>query len=68
MNILARNESTLDRVIRIVAGLGLISLMFFGPRTPWGALGFILLITGLVGTCPLYRVFGLSTCPRDGTC
>lgn len=63
-----RNEHTLDRSVRVVLGLGLISLVFVGPQTPWGLIGLVPLLTGFAGTCPLYSVLGLSTCPRDGTC
>jgi hypothetical protein len=57
------NEGTLDRTIRIILGLAVLSLAFFGPRTPLGYVGVIPLVTGLIGFCPLYRVLGLSTCP-----
>jgi hypothetical protein len=56
------NEGTLDRAIRIALGLVAISLAFIGPRTPLGFIGVIPLVTGIVGFCPLYRLFGLSTC------
>ena len=62
MNILPRNEHTLERVIRVVLGLGIISLAFTGPQTPWAFLGFVPLVTGLVGSCPIYTLFGVSTC------
>ena len=55
------NESSTDRVIRVVLGLVLLALVFVGPATPWGWLGLVPLITGAVGFCPLYRVLGLST-------
>ncbi|MDX1733927.1 MAG: DUF2892 domain-containing protein [Halioglobus sp.] len=58
-----KNEGTLDRVIRVVLGLALLSLVFVGPQTPWGYVGLVPLLTGLVGFCPLYRIFGLNTCP-----
>lgn len=61
MNI-ARNEGTIDRVIRVVVGLALIALVFVGPQTPWGWVGAILVITGLVGWCPAYRLLGIKTC------
>lgn len=64
----ARNEHKVERALRVALGLGLLSLTFIGPRTPWGLLGAIPLLTGLLGTCPLYSVFGFSTCPRDGAC
>ena len=56
------NESNLDRAVRIVAGVVLISLVFVGPQTLWGWIGLIPLVTGLVGWCPAYRLLGLSTC------
>jgi hypothetical protein len=62
--LLARNEGIVERVIRIAAGLVLLSLTVIGPRTPWGLLGLIPLLTGIVGFCPLYRILGMKTCPR----
>ena len=58
-----RNEHTLDRILRIVVGLGLLALTVAGPQTPWGYVGLVPLVTGLVGSCPLYTLLGLSTCP-----
>jgi hypothetical protein len=60
---LARNEGTLDRTLRVILGLAILSLVFVGPKTGWGYLGLVPLITGLVGMCPLYRLFGINTCP-----
>ncbi|MEY2669198.1 MAG: hypothetical protein RJA59_1836 [Pseudomonadota bacterium] len=57
------NEGTIDRAVRIVLGLGVISLAFVGPRTPWAYVGIVPLATGLLGFCPLYRVLGINTCP-----
>jgi hypothetical protein len=57
------NEGTADRLIRIVVGLGLLALVFVGPQTPWGWIGVVPLVTGLVGYCPLYRLIGFNTCP-----
>lgn len=57
------NEGTIDRVLRIVAGLGILSLAFVGPQTAWGYVGLVPLVTGLVGFCPLYAMLGLNTCP-----
>ncbi|MBL8743498.1 MAG: DUF2892 domain-containing protein [Myxococcales bacterium] len=62
MNILPRNEATLDRAVRIVLGLGLLSLFFIGPKTPWALVGLVPLLTGALGSCPLYTLFGISTC------
>ena len=62
--LLARNEGRADRAIRIAAGVVLLSLTVIGPRTPWGLLGLIPLLTGIVGFCPLYRSVGVKTCQR----
>lgn len=56
------NEGTVDRVLRVILGLGLLSLVFIGPHTPWGYIGLIPLLTGLVGMCPLYSLLGINTC------
>ncbi len=56
------NEGTIDRVLRVVAGLGILSLAFVGPQTPWGYVGLVPLATGLIGFCPLYAMLGISTC------
>ena len=56
------NEGTADRVMRVVIGLGLLSIVFVGPQTPWGWIGVVPLLTGIVGFCPLYRMVGISTC------
>jgi hypothetical protein len=60
------NEGTVDRAIRIVVGLALISLVFVGPQTPWGWIGLLPLVTGVVGWCPAYSVLGVSTCLKRG--
>ena len=56
------NEGNTDRAIRIVLGLGLLSIVFFGPQTPWGWIGLVPLLTGIVGGCPAYSILGISTC------
>jgi hypothetical protein len=61
--ILPRNEHAVERALRVVIGIGLLAIAFVGPKTPWGYLGIIPLLTGLVGSCPLYTLFGFSTCP-----
>ena len=61
--ILPANESTLDRGVRVVLGLALLALVFVGPQTPFGFIGLVPLATGLLGSCPLYTLFGFSTCP-----
>ena len=57
-----RNEGKIDRVLRVGLGVALIALVFVGPQTPWGWLGLVPLVTGVVGFCPLYRLVGVNTC------
>jgi hypothetical protein len=56
------NEGKADRIFRVLVGLGLLSLVFIGPQTMWGLVGLVPLLTGAIGVCPLYKVFGLDTC------
>jgi hypothetical protein len=63
MRLLVKNEGSTDRAVRVVIGVVLLAMVFVGPKTPWGLVGLVPLVTGLVGMCPLYRLFGLSTCP-----
>jgi hypothetical protein len=62
-----RNESNSDSLTRVAFGLALLSLFFIGPKSAWGLLGVIPLITGLIGWCPVYHLLGWSTCrtPRS---
>ncbi len=57
-----KNIATVERIIRIAAGLGIVSLAFIGPETKWGYLGLVPLATGLIGWCPPYQLLGISTC------
>jgi len=57
-----RNEGGLDRLLRIAIGLVVLALVFVGPKTPLGWIGVVPLLTGLVGFCPAYRIFGINTC------
>lgn len=61
------NVGSIDRALRILIGLFVISLAFWGPRTVWGWVGVIPLATALVGWCPLYSVLGIRTCRAKGT-
>jgi len=61
------NEGKADRALRVIVGAVLIGLVFVGPKTPWGWIGLVPLVTGLVGTCPLYTMFGWRTCPMKET-
>lgn len=59
-----RNEGSLDRLLRVIVGLVLIALVFVGPHTPWGWIGIVPLLTGIVGFCPAYTLLGIRTCPK----
>lgn len=60
-----KNIGSTDRIIRIVIGIILISLVFIGPQTLWGWIGLIPLATGLLGWCGLYTLLGINTCKKD---
>lgn len=58
-----KNEGSLDRLIRFIIGLIILSLWFFlgGATKYWALLGLIPLLTSLLGWCPLYALFGINT-------
>jgi len=58
---LTSNEGSIDRIVRVVLGVILLSLVFVGPKTYWGLIGLIPLLTGAIGHCPLYRLTGPAT-------
>ncbi|WP_371187001.1 DUF2892 domain-containing protein [Thalassotalea maritima] len=59
-----RNIGVVDRILRIVVGLVMISwAATYGPA--WGYIGIIPLITGIFTFCPVYRVLGMSTCAKS---
>ena len=58
---MSKNIGTLDRIVRILLGVGLISLTFIGPQTPWGWLGIIPIATALIGWCPPYALLRINT-------
>ena len=63
------NVGGVDRILRLVVGLGLISLVFVGPQTPWGWIGLIPLFTAVFKFCPAYPILGISTCGKCcGSC
>jgi len=57
------NEGSVDRVLRIIAGLSLIGLAATGQVGMWGYVGIVPLLTGAIGWCPLYTLLGIGTCP-----
>lgn len=58
------NVGGIDRAVRILVGLGLIVATVAGAIGPWGWIGVLALVTGLVGFCPAYLPFGVRTCSR----
>jgi hypothetical protein len=58
------NEHAVERAIRVVVGVVLVALAATGKVGWWGYLGFLPVLTGLVGSCPLYTVLGFSTCAK----
>ena len=62
------NESNTDRVFRIILGLVLLSLVAFGPKTPWGYIGVIPLLLGLIGFCPIYKLLGINSSHKREIC
>ena len=59
---MTRNQGNIDRALRIIVGLGLLSLIYIGPQTMWGLLGIVPLVTGVLGYCPAYGLLGMNTC------
>ena len=60
-----KNVGSIDRAVRVVLGLGLLSLVFIGPKTLWGLIGLVPLVTGAVSWCPAYKLLGIRTCATD---
>lgn len=58
------NAGSLDRTLRIVAGIALVALAATGTVGAWGWIGVVPLATGLFGYCPAYSLFGINTCAR----
>lgn len=58
------NVGGLDRTLRIIVGLALIVMAVTGTIGAWGWIGVLPLATGLMKTCPMYSIFGFSTCGK----
>jgi hypothetical protein len=67
---LTKNVGSLDRTFRIVLGIALVIAFFVFPGLGWARwlllIGLVPLVTGMMGSCPLYSVLGLSTCRTKG--
>ena len=57
------NVGGIDRILRIVIGLGILSAGYYF-KTWWGVIGFGPLLTGIFRFCPAYLPFGLNSCKR----
>lgn len=57
------NVGGIDKILRIVAGLGLIAWAAVGNGPAWAWIGVLPLATGLLGTCPAYSLLGFNSCP-----
>lgn len=60
------NVGTPDRIVRIVAGLGLIALAATGTVGPWAWIGVVPVLTGVFRFCPAYTLLGTNTCKTSG--
>ena len=60
---MSKNVGGIDRSLRIIVGLALIVAAATGTVGLWGYVGVVPLLTGLAGTCPAYKLLGMSTCP-----
>lgn len=56
------NSGTVDRAARVIAGIALIALAATGTIGTWGYIGVVPLLTGAIGFCPAYAIFGMNTC------
>lgn len=55
------NINSLDRILRLIIGIAVLSLAFFGPKTPFGYIGIVLIITAFINFCPAYKMINFST-------
>lgn len=55
------NINSIDRILRLVIGIAVLSLAFIGPQTPWAYAGIILIVTAFINFCPIYGIFSFST-------
>ncbi len=62
-----KNVGNADKWIRVIIGLFLISLQFWGPKTAWGWIGLILLATAALNFCPIWAALKISTRKKETT-
>ena len=63
---MTKNVGSVDRVIRIIVGLALLSLLFIleGNARWWGLIGLGPIMTAAIGYCPPYAWLGINTCAK----
>jgi len=59
-----QNIHNIERIIRVLLGIIILSLVFIGPKPWWGLIGILPILTGLSGWCPPYQLLGISTCKK----
>ncbi|MEJ5351508.1 MAG: DUF2892 domain-containing protein [Melioribacteraceae bacterium] len=59
-----KNIGSTDKIIRIILGLAIIIIGII-TQSLWGLIGLIPIVTALIGWCPLYLPFGISTCKTE---
>lgn len=62
---MTRNVGLLDRLVRLVLGIGLLALLLTGRHEWWGVFGVVPLLTAFAGICPLYAAAGIATRPDE---
>ena len=62
-----KNEGQVDRMLRVIIGLAILSMIFVfdGPARWWGLVGLLPLVTAAVGFCPAYMILGIDTCAKE---
>jgi lipoprotein signal peptidase len=56
-----KNIGGVERILRVIVGIGILALAFVGPKSPWAYLGLLPIVTGAIGWCPPYSLLGIST-------
>ncbi|MBA3010784.1 MAG: DUF2892 domain-containing protein [Proteobacteria bacterium] len=59
-----QNIHNIERIIRVLLGIMILALIFVGPKSWWGLIGILPILTGLSGWCPPYQLLGISTCKK----
>ena len=61
------NVGGIDRILRIVAGIAILSLFFVleGNARYWALIGIVPILTGTFRFCPVYPILGINTCPME---